>query len=524
VSSESPQGARRAGDDIAERVRTGEGFTLAELIALRATSSPDAVYIEDARSDRRLNYSALAQAIDLWHDEFRAWGVPAGGSIIVDLDDPLSFAVVHLAVVAAGLQSIPVDPDSSAKALRTLSGLLGGVSLIVSDRRDRTQLPDAPSLSIDAASWRPSRVSEPREPAGSAGWARPGDGSAILFTSGSTGSPKGVQLPEAQLVFVASAVARHNALSPDDRGYNPLPLFHVNAQVVGLLATLVSGATLVLDRRFHRTGFWQLIDEREVTWLNAVPAILAVLARSGEMPIPDRLRFIRSASAPLPDAVREALGGIPLVVSYGMTEAASQITATPLGESAHDGSVGVPVGAQIEVRTEDGSSVETGEVGALWVRGPGVIVRYYDDRAADRFDQVGWLKTGDLGRIDDDGYVYLVGRSDDVINRGGEKVYPAEVEDVLLTDDRVREAVVIARADDVLGSVPVAFVILHDPAASGLESELVDALALACKDHLPRFKRPVEITVVTDVPRAPTGKVQRSRMRAALEDDTQAAS
>ena len=110
----------------------------------------------------------------------------------------------------------------------------------------------------------------------------------MLFTSGSTGTPKGVELPEAQLLFVARAVARHNRLVPDDRGFNSLPLFHVNAEVVGLLATLVAGATLVLDRRFRRTGFWDLLAERRITWLNAVPAILAVLAKTGPLELPGR--------------------------------------------------------------------------------------------------------------------------------------------------------------------------------------------------------------------------------------------
>ncbi|HWU59406.1 MAG TPA: AMP-binding protein [Microbacteriaceae bacterium] len=484
---------------------------LQALISRRAEETPNAVYLEDARSDRSVTYGRFARSVALWRDAFGDLGIREGAAVLIDLNDPLSFAVAHEAVVACGLRSIPVDPDAPGATLERLSGLVGGAAMVISDREDRSQLPAITSATVDALTWSPSDLRFSSHAAAAA--PREG-GSAILFTSGSTGEPKGVELSEAQLLHVASAIATHNALTAHDRGFNPLPLFHVNAQVVGLLATLVAGGTLVLDRRFHRTGFWELLNERDITWLNAVPAILAVLARGGGMAVPARLRFIRSASAPLPDAVLDALGSTPLVISYGMTEAASQITATPLDRSSPPGSVGVPVGTEVDVRDDDGRQVAPGQVGSLWIRGDGVIDGYYAGRAADRFDADGWLHTGDVGLVDENGFVFLIGRIDDVINRGGEKVYPSEVEDVLLGDERVREAVVVGRADDILGAVPVAYVMLVDGTQD--DSDLIDSLGVACKRLLPRSKRPVEINVVTDVPRAATGKVQRSRMRAEL--------
>ncbi|HEY0259595.1 MAG TPA: AMP-binding protein [Lacisediminihabitans sp.] len=484
--------------------------SLADLIDRMAAERPDETYLEDARSRRVYRRSAFAAAARAWASALDGRGIGRGAAVLVDVADPLSFAAVHLGVIAAGRCSIPVNPELSWAEVERLSELAGGAALVVSDREGSGELAGTETMRVDADAGTPEagteRPARPTPPVADGG-------AALLFTSGSTGEPKGVLLPEDQLLFVARAVARHNRLVPSDRGYNPLPLFHVNAEVVGLLATLVAGATLVLDRRFHRTGFWELLRDRRVTWLNAVPAMLAVLARGASIDLPESLRFVRSASAPLPVAVRQAMTGVSLVVSYGMTEAASQITATPLGEPPRDGSVGIPVGCEVAVRDAEGAVVPAGEVGNIWITGPGIVRSYLGGRASDRFDENGWLSTGDLGTIDEDGYVYLVGRSDDVINRGGEKVYPAEVEEVLLGDPRVREAVVVGRPDEVLGHVPVAYVIPTRETTATEAAELTDALLARAAAELPRFKRPVEITVVDDVPRAPTGKVQRARVR-----------
>jgi acyl-CoA synthetase (AMP-forming)/AMP-acid ligase II len=488
----------------------GTGDTLDELIERWAVEAPGAAFLEDARSDRVVDYGALRTVTAAWRALFGRLNVTRSGAVIVDVDDPLSFALVHLAAIAAGKRSIPVDASAGPGEAARLSELIGGAALVVSDRAELAAPAGAAAVAV-AATGLPGTIvatgdaPEPREPQGT--------GSVVLFTSGSTGTPKGVEIGEAQLLFVARQVVGNNRLTAHDRGFNPLPLFHVNAEVVGLTATLVAGSCLVLDRRFHRTGFWALVADRRITWINAVPAILAVLARSGTMEVPAAVRFIRSASAPLPDPVREALGPVPLVLSYGMTEAASQITATPLDEPAPAGSVGVPLGAEIEARDDEGRAVAAGEVGGLWIRGDGIVDHYLFGRAPERFDADGWLSTGDLGRIDGDGFVYLVGRSDDVINRGGEKVYPVQIENVLLENPDVLEAVVVPRPDPILGQVPVAFVIRTPDAAEDDPTDLVAALGRLCDDRLARFQRPVDISVVDDLPHAATGKVQRARVR-----------
>ena len=356
----------------------------------------------------------------------------------------------------------------------------------------------------------------------------PGSGSGGIFlcTSGTTGTPKGILLREDQLSHVAAAVASHHRLTPADRGYCCLPLFHVNAEVVGLLATLAARACLVLDHKFSRRGFWALIAAQRITWINAVPAIITVLAMDppaapplGTRP-PGRVRFIRSASAPLPpSALRrfEEAFGIPVIETYGMTEAASMITANPL-DGPRKAGLGRPAGH----RGPGGGAgrlrylpCRACTVGRVQIRGRGVIREYAEGAPAGAIGPEGWLDTGDLGHLDQDGYLFLAGRADDVINRGGEKIYPKEIEEFLLAQPGVRSAAVVAAHDEVLGERPVAYVV---PAGPWRRGDLADALREACASALPRPKQPTAFCLVRELPLGPTGKVARRRLRERAAD------
>ena len=482
-----------------------------DVVAERAASQPHRCFLADARSERSFDFAALHATAQAWCQAFDAAGVPPAVRVLVDVEDPLAFCAVHLAVIAAGRCSAPIDPAApAAEAQRTRRALRPW--LVVSDRAA------VPGIQVDSATGLP-RSTQLR----TAGPVQRRSGSVALLTSGSTSTPKTVVLTEHQLLHAAQSVVDHHQLTAADRGFNSLPLFHINAEVVALLATLLAGGTLVLDRRFHRTGFWPLLAERDITWVNAVPAILSILATDHLPAVPPGLRFIRSASAPLPAAVRaqvSAQTGVVVVESYGMTEAASQITATPLSGGHPPGSAGRPVGVELEVVDPEGRRCAPDVVGRVRIRGESVISAYADGMAAERFDAAGWLDTGDLGRLDIDGYLFLAGRRDDVVNCGGEMVHPAEVEEVLLGEAAVAEAAVAGCPHDVLGAVPVAWI--RSIAALGDEQrdELVDRLRLRCEQQLSRGKRPVEFRFVADLPRTATGKVLRRRLRGSLPSDT----
>jgi acyl-CoA synthetase (AMP-forming)/AMP-acid ligase II len=469
------------------------------------------VFLESGRDDRTVTYQELAEVAELWALEFDAMTLPIGAPVLLVIDDPLTCAAVFLAVIAAGRCAVPADPDAPQGDLDRTVAVMEPL-LVVTDLTNVRLGGSLPQVIVTR-----DRMHPLNRPPVSTGHRKVAAGSVRLGTSGSTGEPKIVELSEAQLIHVARSVVSHNMLTSRDRGYCSLPLFHINAEVVGLLSTLVAGATLVVDRRFPRKEFWDLLHERRISWVNGVPAIWAILARESIPAPPASLRFVRSASAPLRAELRETIStalGVPVVESYGMTEAASQITATPLHGPARPGSAGIEAGAQVRIRDQHGNDVPPDELGRVWIRGPGVITGYVGGRDAHRFDEHGWLDTGDVGSIGRDGYIVLTGRADDVINRGGELVHPREVEEVLLGDGRVNDVAVVGRPDEILGFVPVAQVVPWNTDLSPLEQEaLIADLTARCLDHLSRFKRPAEISVVADLPRAPTGKVRKHQVR-----------
>ncbi|HSZ42181.1 MAG TPA: AMP-binding protein [Trebonia sp.] len=451
-----------------------------------------AVYLADARGERTLTYDGLLDAVVAWENVLDEAGLPRGTSIAIRARDPFEYAVTLVALLGAGRVAVPLDPQAPpADAARVLEV--------------------AAPAAVTEGSFTVQVVALGRGPAAGAG--------IYLCTSGTTGTPKGILLRDEQLAHVAASVVSHHKLSHHDRGYCSLPLFHVNAEVVGLLATLRAGAFLAVDRKFSRRGFWDMIRRHRITWINAVPAIISILGMDPPADVPAGIRFVRSASAPLPRASLEgfeAAFGIPVVETYGMTEAASMITANPVDGVRKPGSAGRPAGTEVRVVnvSELGTVTPCGpsEIGRVQIRGAGVIMSYASGGRPGVISPDGWLDTSDLGYLDSDGYLFLAGRSDDVINRGGEKIYPREIEELLIAQPGVRSAAVVGAPDDVLGERPVAWVLPSEDSAldpAGLEAALRDA----CATCLPRHKQPGAFYVVGELPLGPTGKIARRRLK-----------
>jgi acyl-CoA synthetase (AMP-forming)/AMP-acid ligase II len=485
----------------------------------------DDVYLADARGPATLTYAGLLDIVRETERRLDDAGLAPGARISIGLADPLGYATALVALIAAGRVVVPLDPGAPDTDVARVLGVARPTGLVAS-RPATVNTATVNTATVNTATldgeWRAENGGA-THPFGITAFDPlpltsdiPGGG-IFLCTSGTTGTPKGILLREEQLAHVASSVVDWHRLGRADRGYCSLPLFHVNAEVVGLLATLRAGAYLAVDRKFSRRGFWDLISEGRITWINAVPAIISILSMDPPADPPPGLRFVRSASAPLPLASLERFEkalGVPVIETYGMTEAASMITANPLGGPRKPGSAGQPAGSEVRIDLPgdllaDGAA-GAGGIGRVLIRGAGVITTYASGGRPGAIDADGWLDTGDLGYLDADSYLFLVGRSDDVINRGGEKIYPREIEEILLAQPGVRSAAVIGAIDDVLGERPVAYVVPDGPAVA---DEVEALLRAACAERLPRHKQPSEFWLVDAMPLGPTGKISRRLLK-----------
>ncbi len=478
-------------------------------LAQWAAVQPDQLFIGDARQGARITYREAARLTAGWQQALARAGVRRGDRVLLSLPNGLEFSLLYLSVLMAGATVVPLNPEApEGERVRVASKSEPRLAIVAGS----APAPDGGAVwRLEPGAW---AAPQRRRPRASAPLPRdPAAGAVLLFTSGTTGDSKGVRLSTGRLLHTAAHIAQHHRLAPGEVGFSTLPQFHINAQVVGLLANLHAGSTLWLDDRFHARDFWQVVAEIQPTWINAVPAIIGILGRQPGPAAPPGLRFVRSASAPLPlpDLTRfESRFGVPIVETYGLTEAGSQVAANPLPPGRRKpGSVGLPVGVRLEVVDPDGVRMHAGEAGEIRIGGPGVVDRYVIAGEGVPSFRDGWFYTGDHGYQDRDGYLYLTGRSRELINRGGQKVPPREVEDVLLQHPAVSQAAVIGIPHALLGEEVAAYVVID-----GSPRQVMDDLKSLCQRDLSAYKRPVAIHAVDRLPVGPTGKIQRLRLKA----------
>ena len=341
------------------------------------------------------------------------------------------------------------------------------------------------------------------------------DVALILHTSGSTGRPKRVPLSHANLTISAGNVAASYGLTSSDVALCVMPLFHVHGLVASTLATLATGGTVVVPGKFNPLSFWRVARDHGVTWYSAVPTIhqllLARVEPGASRPAgAEKLRFIRSCSAALPPQVMhdlEAAFGAPVLEAYGMTEAAHQMASNPLPPGDRKpGSVGPGTDVRISIMDGNGRHLEPGERGEVVIQGPNVIKGYESNAEANATSFTdGWFRTGDQGFLDAAGYLTLTGRLKELINRGGEKISPREVDEVLLAHPAVAEAVCFGVPHSTWGEEVAAAVVLRPSTGAVTEADLL----AYCRERLSDFKRPKQIHITETIPRTATGKIQR---------------
>jgi len=492
--------------------------TLLEVIG---AAPPENIAIILPEAGIRVTYKQLREQVVEMADALASLGIGRGDRVATILPNGMPAIVSFLAASVAGTAA-PLNPgyredeisfyleDTSAKVLlcpadaaaarKAAEGKGVPVYTLEMDDAGFVRIAGAPKGKTAAA---PS----------------PADAALILHTSGSTGRPKRVPIMHGNMAASTHNIVATYGLTPNDVSLCVMPLFHVHGLVASTLSTLLSGGTVVVPAKFSPLSFWRTVRDTGATWYSAVPTIHnMLLARAGEgRPAgAEGLRFIRSCSAALPPEMMEKMErvfGVPVLEAYGMTEASHQMASNPVPPLARKpGSVGPGTGVQIGIMDEAGNLLPGGERGEVVIQGPNVVSGYENNPEANEksFTQ-GWFRTGDQGYLDEDGYLLLTGRLKEMINRGGEKIGPREIDEVLLSHPAVAEAVAFGVPHPAWGEEVAAAIVLKE------DTPATDTAILAfCKERLAEFKCPKKIYITTAIPRTATGKIQRGAVAKAF--------
>jgi long-chain acyl-CoA synthetase len=478
---------------------------LAALPEARTAQSPDAPCLSD--DSTTLDNTAFLGRVVSAATVLRDAGVGPGSVVAVVLPNRAELVVTLFAAWRLGAAVTPVNPALTAdEAAYQVTDSRAVV--VVTSRDDELGAPHLrpEDLVVSAPGALPEPALEP-------------DALALLiYTSGTTGKPKGVMLDHANVSAMCDMAVAALDMSAADHSLVVLPLFHVNGIVAGTMTPLLVGGRVTLAGRFAPAPFLEQVASARPTYFSAVPAIYALLSTLPQEMAYDvsSLRMAVCGAAPMPAeliARFEQRFGVPLVEGYGLSEGTCASTINPLHGPRKPGTVGLPFpGQEVAVVDIDGRPLPQGERGEVVLRGPNVMRGYLnrpDETARSLRD--GWLHTGDVGLFDEDGYLVLVDRVKDMIIRGGENIYPKEIENVLHAHDDVLEAAVVGRPDDVLGEVVVAFAALR-PGSTATKDDLLEH----CAASLAKYKRPVELHLLEALPKSPVGKIDKPTLRAGL--------
>lgn len=493
------------------------GFSIAEMVRDNARRRPEAVALREA--GRAMSYGALGVATRRAAAALERRGVRRGDRVAFIAPNSIAWVVTCFGIHEAGAVPVPLNPLLAVPEIEGIlrdcePALLVAVSSTLEKARSAAASLGIPVLDHDARDLEAEPSEWSRQPSDGS----PDDTAVVLYTSGTTGRPKGVELSHFNVFWNAQLFARDLLrLTPSDRCLAVMPLSHVSGHTCALAAALFAGASVTLMERFDPPEVLRTLARDRITIFLGVPAMFWALL---EVPTPQgcdlgALRGCTSGGQALPVDVHrafEARFGVEIAEGYGMTEASPNITTNLLDGSKRIGTVGPAVwGVSIRVVDDAGRDVAPGERGEVIARGPGVMKGYFrnPEATADAI-RGGWLRTGDIGVLDSDGYLSIVDRRKELIVTGGYNVYPREVEDVLYAHPDVLEAAVVAWPDPKLGERPVA----HVAPKPGRTFD-VDALREHCAQRVARYKVPREFLVVRALPKGPTGKIDRLQLKRA---------
>jgi long-chain acyl-CoA synthetase len=494
--------------------------TFRAVIDAHACAQPRAPFLIAPEPAIELDYATLRSQCNAFGALLEQRGIAPGATVSFMLENGASAATVFLGAMYAGYVVSPINLHAQdAQLAYTLDHSQTRIVFAsAAEGRRLESIRTAGGADFELCVVERDGLEMPAVAPARMRCCDPGDPAMLMYTSGTTGQPKGALLSHANMLAAGRAVAQSLALTPADRVLSSLPLYHINGQCIATVAPLVSGGSIVMPHRFSVSQWWPLVARHRPTWLNMVPTIIAYLLNGPEL-TPEQaaacrhVRFGRSASAPLPPEQHRAFEdrfGISVVEAMGLTECASVAFSNPLdGAMRKYGSPGLPLAVEARVVDSAGNALGPNEPGEIELRGDNEMLGYFKSpeatSAALRGD--GWLATGDLGYRDADGYYYITGRLKELIIKGGENIAPREIDEALLAHPAVLEAAAVGVPDAAYGQEILACVVVK-PGATCTEDEL----RAHCVRTLGRYKTPRYLRLVGQLPKGPSGKVQRLKL------------
>jgi acyl-CoA synthetase (AMP-forming)/AMP-acid ligase II len=469
-----------------------------------------------------LTYKALCELIERTIASLNRCGIGRNDRVAIVLPDGPEMAVAFISI-ASGATAAPLNPAYRAEEFEFYMADLRAKALVVARGSDSPAIGVAEKLGVRIIELHPA----PQDGAGAfalqlrgagggacaQGYAEGDDIALILHTSGTTSRPKIVPLRQRNICASAGNIASTLAFTPSDRGLNIMPLFHVHGLMGGLLAPLSAGSSVFCTPGFNALKFFRWMNEAAPTWYTAVPtmhqSILTRAAQNREIIAKNPLRFVRSSSSSMPTAMiaeLEAVFKAPVIESYGMTEASHQMASNPLPpRSRKPGSVGIAAGPDVAIMDDKGNLLAPHATGEIVIRGSSVTAGYENNPKANaQAFTSGWFRTGDQGVMDEEGYITISGRLKEIINRGGEKISPHEVDEALMGHPAIQQVMTFAIPHDKLGEDVGAAIVLREGRQAS-EKEVQEFAA----QRLVAFKVPRKIVFLDEIPKGATGKLQR---------------
>ena len=506
-----------------------------ELLEAHVERSPDKEFLFIESDGRVFTYRQFNDQVNRAVGTLSSLGVKKGDRVSLLLTNRAEYLIFYFACFKIGAWAGPVNAllkpmevafiiaDSEAGTVITQPDLLPHLD----EARERVKslqnvivVADDDSWSIEPPGGSGSTVQDSR-------WnpdpeVHDTDNAVIIYTSGTTGKPKGVLLTHGNLLSNARQIAEWLQLTETDRALMIMPLFHVNALMATGMAVLWVGGSIVLAPRFSASRHWETIARYGVSYFGSIATMLSMLNQTYPTGSPvrldtDRFRFALCGSAPVPVEVLkkfESLFDCPVIEGYGLSESTCRATFNPIDQRRRVGSVGLPIGNEMRIFDDDDRELGACQVGEIVLRGPNIMKGYYKNETATRDAfRSGWFHTGDLGYRDEDGYFYVVDRKSDMIIRGGENIYPREIDEVLYQHPKVKDAATVGVPDELYGEEVKSFVALRDGECA-TERELIEF----CTERLADFKCPKSIEIVKDIPKGPTGKLLKRELTNAGSD------